>query len=146
MPRRSCRNLPCANLSVVKSFRYWLLVFLAVLLPIKAAMAAAMLCPPAGIGMQGQLRVTLHDGTAEVGVTHEHRAHEHGSAAFGDEVQTAPHDQCNFCSAFCSVTPLVSGLPSFLPPPAHPAALFPDFSAPPPSFLSDGQERPPRTI
>ena len=132
----------------MKSFRYWLLVFLAVLLPIKAAMAAAMLCPPAGIGMQGELRVMLQssDGSGEVRLTHEHSAHEHGSAASGDHGQTGTHDQCNFCSAFCSVTPLVSGLPLIFAPPAHSAALFPDFSAPPPSFLSDGQERPPRTI
>lgn len=132
--------------------RPWLLVLLAVLLPIKTAMAAAMLCAPAGVGLQGELVAVqpsvarLHEHSANAGMTHEHAAHEHGSAASDNAGPGGPHDRCNICSAFCSATPLVSSLPVVLVPPVHSAALFPECSAPPPSFLSDGQERPPRTI
>jgi hypothetical protein len=135
----------------VKSSRSWLLVFLAALLPIKAALAATMLCPPAGVGTQGELRAVqgsaagFHDGSP-VRSVHEHPAHEHGSAASDRDVPPGPHDPCSVCSAFCSVTPLVGGLPSVFAPPTRSVGVFPDLSAPPPSFLSDGQERPPRTI
>ena len=37
----------CASLPPVKSVRIWVLILLAALLPLRGAMAAAMLCPPA---------------------------------------------------------------------------------------------------
>ncbi|MDB5915393.1 MAG: hypothetical protein JWP22_4068, partial [Ramlibacter sp.] len=54
-------------------------------------------------------------------------------------------DNCNLCSAFCSVTGLVGAavaIPETRPVPA----VFPHLYALPPSFVPDGQERPPRTI
>jgi len=50
------------------------------------------------------------------------------------------------CSAFCSLVPLVSDTPRLPEPAALSSVKFPDFATPAPSFLSDGQERPPRTI
>jgi hypothetical protein len=126
----------------VKILRLWLLVLLAVLLPVRGAMAAAMLCPPAGVGTQQELR-TVHD---HAGDSHAQAGHHHEGEAHHDEAADPGHDKCNLCSAFCSLTPLLSEQPGVPPPPDAPAASFPDFSAPAPSFLSDGQERPPRSF
>jgi hypothetical protein len=100
--------------------------------------------------MQGEMRAVQHsgaglnDGSAELPVTHEHAGHEHGSAASETDEHSEAHDKCSVCSVFCSVTPLASGLPSVLAPPAHAAGLFPDLSAPHPSFLSrTGRSHPP---
>ena len=145
-----------ANLTTVKSFRVWLLLLLAVLLPLRGALAAGMLCPVAEFGVQAEAQVVKHTHVhEEVSVSgHEHHdvqgsaleheaaqgpsdgpAHVHGSAA----------DKCNLCSAFCSVTGLVSaGVTVAVSEPA--SAVFAHLYAPPPSFVSDGQERPPRTI
>jgi len=50
------------------------------------------------------------------------------------------------CCDFCSVTPLSSEPPSVPMPLNLSGVSFPDLFAPAPSFLSDGQERPPRSI
>lgn len=138
----------------MKRVQIWLLLLLAVLLPIRGALAAAMLCPPAGVGTQMELRVLDHqlghhqlmDAPAPV-VGHDHAMHGHGpeSAADGG-TQLGATDRCNQCSAFCSLTPLVSSALSMPVPHELGAASFPDLSAPAPSFFSGGQERPPRSI
>jgi hypothetical protein len=130
----------------LKLARIWLLLLLAVLLPVRGAVAAAMLCPVGSSGMQSEVlgehaghHDMDHDGTGhrEAGHDHvgHHEDHDHGTT-----------DKCNMCSAFCSLTPLLSDVPAIPEPGALPAIKFPDFSTPAPSFLSDGQERPPRTI
>jgi hypothetical protein len=43
------------------------------------------------------------------------------------------------------VTPMLSSLPSLPAPQDDATESFPDISAPAPSFVSDGQERPPRS-
>jgi hypothetical protein len=134
----------------MKSVRVWLLLLLALLLPVRGAVAAAMLCPIAGSGMQTemQVQVSAADHAAHEAM-HEHKdAHEHAASP----VHSADHDhgkaadRCNLCSAFCSLTPLVGGVPTVPTPLDLSSTAFPDFSAPSPSFLSDGQERPPRSI
>jgi hypothetical protein len=50
------------------------------------------------------------------------------------------------CSAFCSLTPLMSEAPRLPEPDLLAAVRFPDLSTPAPNFLSGGQDRPPRTI
>jgi hypothetical protein len=129
-------------LTLVKILRLWLLVLLAVLLPVRGAMAGAMLCSPAGVGTQQELR-TLHEQAADSSL---HAVHHHEEAAHHDDAADPGHDKCNLCSAFCSLTPLLSDMPGVPPPLEVPAESFPDFSAPAPSFLSDGQERPPRSF
>ncbi|WP_077036323.1 hypothetical protein [Pelomonas sp. KK5] len=112
-----------------KTLRICFLLLLAVLLPLRGAVAAAMLCPVGSAGMQSELRVAP-----------EHAGHDHGSH------HESASDKCNMCSAFCSITPLV-GPTITLPEPIEPAVLeFPELSAPPPDFFSDGQERPPRSF
>jgi hypothetical protein len=128
----------------VKVLRIWLLVLLAVLLPVRGGMAAAMACVPAAAAA----------APSEVEVTDHHEHHDHAAAhhdhGAGDPEVTAAaghgHGECNLCSAFCSVTPLPSAAPTVAAPLDLAAAAFPSVGAPAPNFLSSGPERPPRSI
>ena len=142
----------------MKSFRVWLLVLLTVLLPLRGALAAAMMCPVAGAA--GQTGVQIAERAHDHGHSHGHpTSGDHAASAHhaGPELATQdadhhdlasvgdPSDKCNLCSAFCSVTGMVSGRATT----AEPRAVvigFPHRYAPPSSFIPDGQERPPRTI
>lgn len=111
----------------MKILRLCFLLLLAVLLPLKGAMAASMLCP-AGVQVEMQMHAG-HHGMDDPAAS----PHDHGTV-----------DKCNTCSAFCSLTPLVSDMPR-LPEPSAPVAVrFPAISTPAPTFLSGGQDRPPR--
>lgn len=84
-------------------------------------------------------------------MTHDHGgAHDHGSAG-GEHEHGSAHDhatidKCNMCSAFCGLTPLLTEVPTLAEPLNLTQVKFTDPIALPPSHLSDGQERPPRTI
>ena len=125
----------------MKAFRIWLLLVIAVLLPIRGAVAAALLCPMAGPGIQAEVQAMLamHEEMGHVGhvMVHDDRHHE------GKDHDTP--DKCNLCAASCCLTPLAGSVPTVVAPLDLMAAAFPDFSAPPPSFISGGQERPPRS-
>jgi hypothetical protein len=140
----------------VRTIRIWLLVLLAVLLPVRGAVAVAMLCPAASAGGQGSLAAA----TASAGMDHhvvdaahqgehehadpQHAGHDSGTSGSGHHADG--FGKCNLCCDFCSMTPLLSTLPT-IPTPQHLSSVsFPDLFAPAPSFLSDGQERPPRSI
>lgn len=131
----------------VKSIRIWLLLLLAVLLPIRSALAVAMPCAALGDAGQVQAQVAEHthgDPLPQAGPPHhEASAHDHPDAAIHEHGAAA--DKCNICFASCSASGLVGG-PMTLAEPQPVAAVFPHLYAPPPSFLSDGQERPPRSI
>lgn len=127
----------------VKLLRIWLLVLLAVLMPVRGAMAAAMLCPPA---------VASHEHAHAHGDQASHHDHgaDHQHLGSGEATGTHHHDgsvqdKCSLCASCCSVVPLISSFPS-IPEPFETAQHFPDLSVRAPSFLSDGQERPPRSI
>lgn len=125
----------------MKLLRIWLLVVLAVLLPVRSALAAAMVCAPAGGTPSSVAEHVDHgDHHDEAGGAHDHSAAAHGSG-HGDKP-----DKCNVCSASCSATPLLQEGPSIAEPFGLTSATYPDVSAVAPSFLSDGQERPPRSI
>jgi hypothetical protein len=130
----------------VKLLRLCLLVVLAALLPIRGAMAAAMLCPPAGTSLPAELRASGHEAHHGQAQPDEHSMHHHEGTARHDASPAPDHDQCNLCSAFCSLTPLPSAMPGVPPPLEVSAASFPDVAAPAPSFVCGGQERPPRSI
>lgn len=129
------------------------------LLPVRGAVAAAMLCPVGGSGVQSELRLQDHPighPSVDRAMAHDHggsRDGSHGHASGGhdhggdhDAQHQSGQDRCNMCSSYCSLTPLVSSAPT-LPEPLGLAAIkFSDLTAPPPDFFSDGQERPPRTI
>jgi len=119
----------------VRTARIWLLVLLAVLLPVRGALGATMLCPPA-------MNAAGHDEHEHA--DHLHAGHEVGpSAASGHP--TDGLDKCSLCCDFCSMTTLPSRLAVLPPVPDFATLSFPDLSAPVPSFLSEGQERPPRS-
>lgn len=115
----------------MKSVRICLLLLLVLLLPIRGAVAAAMMCPVEDAGRHEMAASAAH---AHAGAGH-HDGHDHGAA-----------DKCHMCSAFCALTPLVGDTPRLPEPAALPAVRFPEFPAPAASFLSDGQDRPPRSL
>jgi len=128
----------------VKRLRIWLLVILAVLLPVRGAMAVALPCALSGVDLQSQA-VDHHAGHDHAVVGQELVAHAHGAAALHDHEKSC-QDKCNLCSASCSATPLVSTIAGVHGPDDAASASFPDLSVTAPSFFSDGQERPPRSI
>lgn len=133
----------------MKNARFWLLLLLAALLPIRSAIATAMLCPPAGVGPQTagvSMNHHGHHGSMEAAGSHGHEHAETGHGAAHDGSALTTQDECNLCTAFCSVTPLVGPSPIAFMPHDPTSTAFPAFSAPAPSFLSDGQERPPRSL
>lgn len=130
----------------MKRFRFWLLVVLAAMLPLRGAMAAAMLCAPAA-----PVEVRMSHDTAHG----PSMAHDHGHEAMPEHAvhdathdthDHASHDKCTMCSAFCSATPLLSASPDLPALPPTGTATYPPLDAPVPTFQSDGQERPPRSI
>ncbi len=138
----------------MKTLRLWLLVLLAVLIPIRGAVAAAMLCPPTGSGghTQGVAIQPNPAGTAQEAANKHDHAHDpmqqhHGHGGHHDQ-QTPSNsaDECNLCAAVCSVTLMLSSLPTVDMPRQVGAVTFPDLTALAPSFVSGGQDRPPRTF
>jgi len=135
----------------VKHLRLLLMLLLLVVLPIRGAMAAAMLCMPRD-GAQSQ-EVMVHHLGGDSSESHDHAEHGHGhhsqgdvtQAGHDDEVASVTADDCNLCASFCSLTPLASTAPELRHPWAQ-AALNPAPSVPAPSFVSDSEDRPPRTI
>jgi hypothetical protein len=131
----------------MKLFRCWLVVLLAVVLPIKGAMAAAMLCPPLG-STPADVSVVAHDAGHSHGdmghedADHDHAAYDHAQHEHGK----GSHDKCNLCSSSCSSPSMPSASAGLKEPEALTSQSFADLPAPAPTFLSDGQERPPRAI
>ena len=111
--------------------RIWLLVLLTALLPVRGALAAAMLCAPASASH------SQHQG-------HDMAQHEHHQAA-GEHHQHDGGDRCSLCASCCTAVPLMGVLPS-VPQPFDAPQQFPALHTPAPSFVSDGWERPPRSI
>jgi hypothetical protein len=137
----------------VKPFRFWLLLLLAVLLPLRGAMAAAMLCPPGGPQPMQALEHAMAGAHADAAAAgHEHHGPHHGphhaaapDTADGEEA-SGGEDRCDLCAAFCSAVPLLRSFRSTVPAQPAAAVAFPALAVPAPSFVSDGQERPPRSI
>ena len=127
----------------VKLFRTWLLLLLVIVLPVRGAMAAAMLCLPQN-DAKAERVVVDHHGGGLASAGHDNAQHSHDGSAAQQEGAGDSHD-CNLCESFCSLTLLISDPPHWRHPPAQ-AALNVAPSAPVPSFVSDGEKRPPRTI
>jgi len=126
----------------VKILRIWLLVLLAILLPVRGAIAAALPCE--GIGHQAPAEHAhphhaLHAAGvgSDASVSIDHGGHHHDHAAA---------DKCNLCSSCCSTAPLLVTFSSTVAALDGSGVDFPLVQAPAPTFLSDGQERPPRSI
>lgn len=131
--------------------RICLLVLIVALLPIRGAMAVAMLCAPssappaaeqpADAGHASHASHAGHAGHADHAQAHgdaaaeasDHPGHDHGATS-----------KCSTCTACCSTPPLASAIAGMAAQPPL-ATVFPEARAPAPTFQSDGQDRPPRT-
>lgn len=112
-------------------------MLLAMLLPLRGVTAATVPC---------EQQPASH---SEV-VVHAH-GHEMASAAEhdqSDEQHDPSHsgaDKGRHCLSSCSAPPLMGEAPTIASPLANDTTVFPHFAAPAATFLSDGQERPPRS-
>lgn len=76
-----------------------------------------------------------------------HAAHEHADSTSHHDHDGSGHaDKCNLCAACCSGTALATVSAMQFHATGQAAGDFPELSSPAPSFVSGGQERPPRTI
>ena len=131
----------------VKNLRLWLLVLLAVLLPLRGAVAAGMPCPDESSPPHHRGAAMAHDHHAMGGHAHaQHAADEHAAPAVGHGHDGAGHaDKCNLCAACCSGSALpTSATLRFAAGEAN-AGVFPEPSSLAPSFVPEGRERPPRS-
>lgn len=139
----------------MKSVRFLVLVLLAALLPFRGAVAEVLLC--AGHAGHAAMAATspdhaAHQATASVAQPDCEpavldQAQEHDSEQTGNH-HGAPGAvaKCNTCTASCSMSPLVGETPVIPAPVRHPDRHASIHDAPAPSHLTDGQERPPRSI
>jgi len=137
--------------AAVRILRVCLLLLVAVLLPVRGVLAAAMICPHASAG------AATHAAHVHPAPAHDHE-HDHGQAAgppahehdHGQAAGHAAHEHaaahaCTLCASCCFTVPLG---PTFSPTVASlepVAAPLPPVPAPAASFFSDGPERPPRS-
>lgn len=118
------------------------MILLALLMPLRAAVAGAMLCPSGGAAASHQQHQGMPDDSAAAQAHHEGMHHTQA------EPSPAPHAHdsgCNLCATFCSMTPMPSTAPTIEPSMLATTLSFPALHAPAASFQSDGQDRPPRS-
>lgn len=128
----------------MKFLRLFIVALLAVLLPLRGALAAVAVCEDVDAGERTELVVHshgAHDGAAQAGqdeVSHDH----------GDGVVHSHNGVTHVvkCATSCSLTPLAMSDPSLVGSVVVTTISFPAYRALAPSFISDGQERPPRTL
>ena len=138
----------------MKYLRTFILVLLTILLPIRGAVAAAMLCPGGTATVDAEVNAApgAHGGegansaAADHEAIHDHSNHSHGDAS--DEASSGGHGTaCQFCAGGgCCVTPLAFAPPSVGLPGLVASTTFPLFTARVTAFYPDGQDRPPRTF
>ena len=128
------------------------MILLALLMPLRAAVAGAMLCPTGGAAVSHQQHPAMDDDPVPAHAHHEGMHHDGMSHPSGhqDPAEPSPtshaHDGgCNLCASFCSMTPMPSTAPTIEPSTLAATLSFPALHAPAPSFQSDGQDRPPRS-
>ena len=112
-------------------------------MPVRGVVAAAMACPPAHGGTPAGMSM-------DAGSMHEHSAMSGADApAHAGHGEHAGHsgsaEKCHLCCDFCSATPMFVSQSPLPVPQGWSLMSFPDVFAPAPSFLSGGQERPPRS-
>jgi len=113
-------------------------MLLAMLLPLRAVTAATVLCEqqPASHS-EVVVHAHGHETAGAAGHEHSHQQHDHGHSGA---------DKGRHCLSSCSAPPLMGEAPTIAPPHASGTTVFPRFAAPAPTFLSDGQDRPPRSV
>ncbi len=138
------------TLPAVRKVRIWLLVLLSVLLPIQGAVAAGMLCPNEStpvhehqhshnsMSTHHQVMVHEHGMQAVEHVSTSHAHHDHGGAGH--------QDRCNLCASCCAGAAITTTFATVFAPLEAATESFAPPASPVASFLSGGQERPPRSI
>jgi hypothetical protein len=134
----------------VKHLRTVILVLLTVLLPVRGAVAATMLCAGAAPvhGTVAAVGDAGHDPHAGHGMAAPHTgAHESAHADAPDDAPSGGHaSACQFCAGGgCCVTPLAFAPPAVQSPHRVTVAVFPTLTARVTAHYPDGQDRPPRT-
>jgi hypothetical protein len=118
------------------------LIVLALLMPLRAAVAGAMLCPTGGTTVSHQQHPGMSDDSV---ATHAHHEGMHHNAGQPSPASHAHDGGCNLCASFCSMTPMPSSAPTIEPALLAATLSFPALQAPSPSFQSGGPDRPPRS-
>jgi hypothetical protein len=126
----------------LRTARALLLIFLALLMPVRAAVAGAMLCPTGGTSVSHPQHPQMYDDST---AGHAHHEGMHHDAAQPSPASHAHDGGCNLCASFCSMTPMPSSAPTIEPALLAATLSFPALRAPAPSFQSDGPDRPPRS-
>lgn len=134
----------------MKTLRIFLLTLLVLVLPLRGALAAVAHCmadpaaQPAGPAVvqmhQDHGGHDHHHGQAGVQAPESAGAHHSPAGADG----ATALDACKFCAAYCSVTPVLSTLPSLVSVSPLAETVFPALVTPPPSHLADALDRPPQ--
>lgn len=131
----------------MKLLRLFLILVLAALLPVRGALAVAMVCAPLSVpAALAPAPQAAHD--------HDHAIVQAQPDAPGADVAAeSPHTAhaahataCTACALFCALTPLTDSAPLLRATVALPAASFPPLVAQATRFERDGLERPPRTV
>jgi hypothetical protein len=127
----------------MKILRLWLLVLLAVLVPLRGAVAAAAVCPDGATHAASNKHLHGH-GASTAAMAHAHVAVTAASA------QSAHLDhgggKCSVCCASCTAS---ANAPTFtwtVVPLDASSSEFPRLTAAVPAFVSESPERPPRSI
>ena len=134
----------------MKAARFLLLVLLAVLLPLRGALADVAHCATGSATTAADVSAPLAPPGphGDAHATGHHHAIEASQAPAGHLQAGEAHaaDNCNLCTVSCSTTPFASAAPSLTAPASIAAGPYPALIAPPPSHSSEGQERPPRSV
>ncbi len=141
----------------MKHLRVLLLVLLTVLLPVRGAVAAAMLCSGGGVmaGAANAAPVAMVVGHCDEArlAAFDVAAHDAGSpdsssahTEAADDADSSPHaGACPFCAGGCNLTPLAFAPPAVEADAPASTAHFPELTTPVAARYPDSQERPPRT-
>jgi len=127
-----------STLRSVKALRVLLLILLSLVVPMRGAVAAAMVCPAPVATVHGVSDVVdMTRDSAMADDDDEHtcaQTHDHGACTKA---------QCEHC---CGALPLISVLPALAADRRPVATTFPSLAVPTACFLSSGLDRPPRHI
>ena len=127
----------------MKSLRIWLLLLLAVLLPLRGAIAAALPCASEGSAAHvGQVHAAGQARHHHVG----HMSHTGHASPLAHAGEHGQDGKCNLCASCCLGATLPATFAPAIAAIEEAGTSFDVLQASAPTFLSDGQERPPRSI
>lgn len=127
----------------MKMLRLWLLVLLAVLVPLRGTFAAAAVCPD-GVPHAASSKPLQGQGAPTAAMAHAHV----GAATASAQGAHLDHGggKCSVCCASCTAS---ANAPTFtwtVVPLDASSSEFPRLTAGVPAFVSESPERPPRSI